>query len=356
MRKIICLVCLFGSFMLNAQSDTIVVHDYTKMMISTDQDGKISPLVSLRKTNQAGFFITEGTKGKLKICNNSALYIWVNGRLLDVIKECEIYDPTSLFLEQEKDTLYLSFYSDAGLSGLVFQQIVFKKLQVFKEHPKMLREVRNGLKEFTVIATVILMLSLGFASIRDKSRMRFLMNRTLTFKTGSYEFINTNFVSPSGITFVLLFSLLLGFLGIYFDQLLQLGFIEVGNSFSGLLYWWLKLGLGIFFLLIFKWVLTSVVSKLFHFREVHNYQLFDFINFSLSLLILIFLFAIFDFIINPQPLSWIGSDFILVFPGILILFVLWFSLKFVNNSPRNKLVIISYLCATEIIPAILIFG
>lgn len=356
MRLTHLFVFLLYSLIAHAQLDTVVVYDYTKVMVTVDANDRLTPVTDLTDLQQAGFFIIGQPEGNLKVCNETPLYLWVNGRLYARINGCDFFEPQELFSYAESDSIYVSLYAENHLSEIECQLILFEKLQILKEDPALPRLARNEFREFTIASILILLLLFAFLVIQHPSRVGYLSSRTFTFKISSYEFINTNFLSSASIILLLTLSFLLSFFVVYLDQHLMLEILTENDSFWRLLNSWMVIGGGITILLFIKWIVVSTVSALFQFREINNYQLFDFLNFLFVGGVVIFLGVVLDFVLNPHVNSWIGPGFVYVFMVVLILYIIWFTFKFVNNSPRKKLLIISYLCATEIIPAILIFG
>lgn len=356
MRKIffiLFIVITQGAF---AQKDTIVVTDYTKVMVSTNDNGMLKPVTSLEEVLHAGFFVNEVPEGTFKICSSEELFIWVNGKLMDVIDECNFYNPKEFLSNADSDTIYVSFSSDNSLADLTCELVIFEELLVIKDQVSVAREIRSEFEEFTIIVLLILILFLAIIVSEYPSRVSYLVEKSFTLKASAYEFVNTGFYSAASMYVLVFYSLSLAFVGIYLDTLLQFGLFDITSELSEFLMYWLKFGFGIFILFIFKWIVISIISGLFRFRDLKNLQLFDFLNFNLVLLIPALLFLVLDFILNDSSQTWITAGFMMLFPVILILFVVWFTLKFVNNSTRKKLSIISYLCATEIIPVIIMLG
>ena len=345
------------SYFLNAytQQDTIVVTDFTKIMVMTNGRGELSPVTSLSEVKQAGFFMNGKANSPINICMSEELFIWVNGKLLDVISTCKYYNPEDFFRKADSDTIFVSFSSASSLVDLKCEQVLFEELLIIKDLTSNPREIRNAFKEFTIIALLVMLLLLGVIVSSYPSRISYLFEKSFTLKASAYEFVNTGFFTGASMYLLVFYSLVLAFVGMYLDSLLSYGLFAKSDTLFEFLFNWIQLAAGTFLLFLVKWVVVSIISRLFRFRELHNFQLFDFLNFSLVLIIPPLLFLILDFVINPSK-TWIPSGYIMLFPAMLILFVLWFTLKFVNNSPRKKLSIISYLCATEIIPTIILLG
>ena len=339
-----------------AQTDTIVVTYYTKVMVSTDESSRTIPVTTLEGISHAGFFLNEIPNGSIRICSENELFVWTNGMLLDVLNECKFFDPNTFFSVAKSDTVFISFSSQSTLEDLNCDLIVFEELQVIKDQVSLPRKVRSEFEEFTMISLLVLILILGFVIAEYPSRISYLLEKSFTLKASAYEFVNTNFYTGASIYLLAFYSLALAFVGVYLDALLDFKLFEQPESLVEFIFNWFKISGAIFGLFIIKWLVISIIARLFRFRDLENFQLFDFLNFNLVLLIPALLFIIFDFVINDKSQSWISSGFMMLFPAMLILFVVWFTLKFVNNSSRKKLSIISYLCATEIIPVIILLG
>lgn len=339
-----------------AQQDTIVVTDYTKVMVSTDSDGEVYPITNLEDTNQAGFFINNKPAGQIRICHSEELFVWANGKLIDILSECKFYKPEQFYSKSNSDTVYISLSSKGSLLDLKCDLVVFESLLVIKDEVSVPREVRSAFKEFSIIALIVMLAFLGLIITAYPARISYLAEKTFTFKISSYEFVNTNFFSGGSMYLVSFYSLVLSFIGLYLNGLVHIELVQTPTSTGEYLWKWVQLALLVFTLFFTKWIIISVVAQLFKFRGLKNFQLFDFLNFNLVLLLPVLLFVVVDFVLNTAADTWISEGFLILFPIILILFVIWFTLKFVNNSPRKKLIIISYLCATEIIPAIILLG
>lgn len=350
---ILLLVCLRSAF---GQKDTIVVADYTKVMVGTDNEGELYPITSLEGALQAGFFLNSIPDGEIRVCNSEELFVWINGQLYDRIEDCKFYTPDELFRYAKLDTIFLAVSSQATLAGLSCDLVIYEELLVIKEEVSVSRKIRDPFSEFTIICLVILVIIIGIISSRYNTRVSYILERTFTFKISAYEFVNTSFYSPASMYLISFYALSLSFVGLYLDEHLHTGFFGELNNAIDFLWMWIKLSALVFSLFVAKWILISIVAQLFHFRGLKNFQLFDYLNFNVVLLVPVIAFLVLDFIVNVPSASWVSQGFLVLFPVILILFIIWFSFKFVNNSPRKKLVIISYLCATEIIPVIILLG
>ena len=354
---LLLVICFSPTFFAYAQQDTIVVTDYTSVLVATDPEGALYPVTSLDENKLAGFFLSEPLEGVFRICTADELFIWTNGKLLGIIENgCDFYQPQDFLSSTLSDTVFVAFSSEFSLSTLSCDLVIFEELQVIEEEVLLSRNVRSGLSEFVILAILVLLLLFGIIASAFPSRISYLLEKSFTLKASAYEFVNTSFFSAASMNLLILYALTLAFVGVYSDSILSSGLFREANTILEFVASWFRISSIVFALLIIKWIIIAMIASLFRLRDLRNYQLFDFLNFNLVLLIPILFILIFDFIMNSVSNTWISKDFILLFPVMMILFVLWFSLKFVNNSTRKKLSIISYLCATEIIPVIILLG
>ncbi len=357
MNKILALIFIIASELLFAQTDTIVVNDYTKVMVSTEiRKGEVTPVTSLEGLSQAGFFIHTFPQGTIKLCNDGETYVWLNGKLIKKINGCDFFSPKLFYSEASVDTVFISFTTTNTFSNFECSLVRFEKLQIIQDEVLIVREARNSFSEFTIIALVIILGVLGLLIGLHPARVSYIIEKSFTFKTNTYEFINTNFISSPSLISSSLLALTLGFLSVYLNELLQLRLLESSQSTVEFLMAWIQFSLVVFFTLSVKRILIDLMSRLFYFKELKNYQLFDFINFNIFFFSIITFLVVLDFVYFPSAKSLLSNNILIVFPAVLIMFLVWFSLKFVNHSPRKKLIIISYLCATEIIPAVFLLS
>jgi hypothetical protein len=357
MKKFLYFLITINSIFLYGQSDTIVVSDYTKVMVTTNmKKGGVSPITNFDGLTQAGFFLHNLPQGKIRICNDEKISIWVNGKLAMNLVGCKLVDPEQLYSNTQTDTLFVSFTTNRKFANFRCELVQFEKLQVIKENLLLARSTRNSFTEFTIISLITILIFLGILIGYYPSRMGYILEKTFTFKTNAYEFINTNFLGAPSLCASGLLSLILGFLSVYLNELLDLNVFDRNQNAIEFIWSWLKLSFLIFAILFLKRFLIDILSGLFQFKGLKNYQMFDFINFNLFFFIPVTALLALDFNFFASVNSWVSLNFLLTFPFVLILFQVWFALKFVNHSPRRKLIIISYLCATEIIPAIFLLS
>ena len=356
-RRALTFFLIVCSEFLFAQTDTLIVYDYTKVMVTTEiEKGTVTPVTKLEELSQAGFFLHSIPKGLIRVCNTSETYIWVNGRLVKKIHECDFVDPKTLYDEGISDTVFVSFTVGNSFENFKCELVRFEELQVLQEEVLLSKSVRDNFTEFIIIVNIIILSLFGVFLSFYPSRVSFIARKTFSLKANTYEFINTSFLSPASLNAMIIFSMLLGFLSVYLNELLGLSILNRSQNTLEFILSWLQFSLIVFATLFVKRLLIDLIAKMFYFKGWKNYQIFDFINFNVFVFSFFSLFVVIDFICLPTSESLITRNILLLFPIALIMFLVWFSLKFVNHSSHKKLVLISYLCATEIIPAVFLLG
>ncbi len=335
------------------QADTIVVRDYTSIFITTDQNGSTRPVTDYSKINKAGFFLNEVPNGTLKICNDQELFAWVDGRLILNTSGCVFIDPEELFKHSDSDSIFFSFNASPRFENFRCELVIFENLKVVTEEVSKSRQVRNSFHEFCIIVILVLLLGLGLFAGAFQSRLNFFISRTFSLKASAYQFTNTNFFGRANVAMIVLICLTASFEIIYVDQKINSEFLKP-LSLAGYTRWWLTISTWLCAFFLGKRLLTQMISRLFQMAKLRDWQLFDLVNFSGYFVLILFIIILWDFILKTQGSSWINSYFSYYFISVLLLFAIWFIIKFVINSTYQKLLIISYLCATEIIPSVLL--
>ncbi len=332
------------------QQDTLVLEDYVKILVSTDTEGKVTALTSLSNEKEVGFFLDKADRdGKIRICNNEELMGWVNGRLVFSIDGCDLFDPSYFFDFSLSDTVFVSF-STSKFENFRCERVVLGEFVLVKEEGPEPRVVRDYFREFNIIAIATLIFSLALFAVKHPARLSFFINKTYSLKASSYQFINTNFFGSPNLIMMVILSFSIAFeliyIGYYSDS------FQYERKLGGFIVNWFVVSIWIMSFFLIKRVLIHLVANLFKMRRLRDWQLFDLVNFTGYFSLILFIIILWDFIIKSPNDSWINSYFSAYFLIVLILFELWFVLKFVTNSSYRKLLIISYLCATEVIPSI----
>lgn len=341
-------------YTLFGQIDTLIVTDFSKEMWTLDRSGKALPVFDIEKEKSVGLFLTKAPLGTFRICNEGPVSIWVDGKFFKEIDGCHYLSGEEISINYTRDTLFVSCFALDKFSKFSFDEIEFQKTAVTNKITERPRAEPQGFNDFIVI--VFLTLTLITALFRRRYPLRFdhIFKGVFTFKRSIYDVINTQFLGGASLFSVLLLSLQGGFVWIYAMNQTDVP-NQLATTNSNIFYVWLWNSAIIFFLVVVKWLMLGLFAKLFGFRKNHDFQLFDFMNFLTFFFSLIVAVLMVGFIIDISISMWV-VNFKILFSGLLAAFVLWYGTKLVSTIPHQKLLIISYLCATEIIPTIFLMG
>lgn len=355
-RYFFILVLLISGKFTFGQLDTVVHKDLAKALLIVKEDGSLDPVLDVSKYNSFGLFIQKSPPRLIRICNSQYVSLWVDGRFYDGITNgCTIIESESLFDSSTSDTVYLNVYSKEPLNEFRLEEIGLSASFVDDSSWSRKRAGKSHFNDFIYTSLIILMSLLGGLIIKFSNRVRYIIDKAFSIKNSSYELADVRILSPVGLSFCTYLSLLIGFFNVYFSYSSETGSVEE-YSFLWFSSQWLFSAGYIFIFLVIKWIVASIVSALFSFGKSFEYQLFDFINLTLIFCIGLIGYFIIDFVFLIRIESLHTHEmkiFIYAVLSLTILFLLW---KFVSNYPHRKLLIITYLCATEIIPAIVLIG
>lgn len=341
-------------YTLFGQMDTLIVTDFSKEMWIVDKSGKALPAFDIEKEKSVGLFLTDTPQRTFRICNNGPISIWIDGKFFKEIDGCQYLSGEEIFANYTRDTLFVNFFALHTFSKFAFEEIKYQKTAVTSETTERPRAESQGFNDFIVIVFLTLILITAFFRRRYPLRFDHIFKGVFTFKRSIYDVINTQFLGGASLFSVLLLSLQGGFVWIYAMNQADLP-NQLAATYSNIFYDWFRISAIIFFLVVAKWLMLALFARLFGFRKNHDFQLFDFLNFLTFFLSLIVTILMAGFIIDTSLFMWV-VNFEILFSGLLAAFVLWYGIKLVTTIPHQKLLIISYLCATEIIPTIFLMG
>ena len=339
------------------QSDTVVLKDLTNALLVVNEDGSLDPVSDVGDHNTFGLFVQKTPSRYLRVCSDKEeISLWIDGRFFkSIADECVAFSSESLFAFSGSDTIYFSMHSTESMEGFRFQEIGINASVVDDSSWLRIRTDSIHLNEYNYVSLMLLMGLLGWLIIKFPNRIKYIIDRAFSLKYSSYELADVRVLSPAGLSFGLFLSLLVGFFHVYFSVAADEGSIEDAHITTLVVQWITMSGFAFAFLLA-KWLIASILSSLFSFGKSFEYQIFDFINLTLILSLGLALYFVFDFIFLVR-IELLYSHEMKIFISIVFpLTILFLILKFVNNYPHRKLLIITYLCATEIIPAIILIG
>lgn len=187
----------------------------------------------------------------------------------------------------------------------------------------------------------------------------FRFSRAVSFRELDENLMKTRPLSLVNIFYYVFESMLAAWvlfvLSQYSEIHLRYGFFHFTGFWDGMLVW-LKLVTVIFILLILKYILVWSFKNLFSIRGFLNNHFYNYIRlgllFYLVLAIILFIGVFTMNVVNPGFYNGLMIT-LLVFFGLRALLIFF---KLMNESSHTILHLFSYLCATELLPVLLIFS
>ena len=221
-----------------------------------------------------------------------------------------------------------------------------------------LTRTNNYFNEFFITAVVIIMGFWVFLYYNDpKNASTFISySKTLSLRGLGDNLFRTKFFSPTNFRVYIFYGMIFSLLGISVDFMANnhLGFYLDFKNILMPFAIWILLILAVLTGLIFKQWLISYFTKIFKIKDFSKNHFFSIIRVSLGGVLLILLI----FVLIKFVLKWHSYDNYQIFiPLIITMYVLRtiiIFLRLIIFSKHRMLHLFSYLCATEIIPLVII--
>jgi Domain of unknown function (DUF4271) len=291
----------------------------------------------------------------LVISGQAEFSIFLNGKLLvdQTRKTALSFDSLQKIFPEP--TYFFSIHGARGiesekLSTLICSRILINTLTE-ETHP--IR--RTSFRDFVIVAVLILFVFL-VSIIQLNPRLSsdyFSVTKLFSLRETDVDQFYYRLTSGN-ILFYLLISLALAFFMIVIGQFVEFGMIDLKNAdFAVSMLTWLKVCLAIFVLLFIKMALVYIVASLFGIRDIAGFHFFNFTRLllvsvgALTLILSVYnllrgqQYGVYDFLLSM--LTWATGGWV------LLLF-----LKLTNRVSYAVFHLFSYICATEIIPFLLI--
>ena len=322
-----------------------------------------------QSTNSFAFFVkqNESMGRQLHCCVQAGTSFFIEEKIIAVYdtKECFKLNVDSLFVVFKKESLYISVYNeslrlDEFNTYLVSPVIAYQTASKNTENDLIQRKNRNA-KNFYIIAFLLFASLLGVAYNTNPKSFKeyYALNKTFTFTSRHDNSAKLSLFDRFTLAILFLHSTFIAFvLVVIFQQQNEIfdNLITINpNGLSMALYGWLKLSIIVFFVLILKFLLIQVTSKLMRFTEIVSTHFFEFLRLSIFIYstALIFVLGIMFYSYNPVAgnFSWI----VYLVAGLSILRVVFLYIKFLRLVTFKNLYLFLYLCATEIFPLLMGF-
>ncbi len=286
-------------------------------------------------------------------------HLFVNGEYFysSMHEETKNLNLDSLFRFNEDDSLILGIYLPHKNSGKLNVAILTKgngDLLSSESKNDNLRANHSGFRDFLIIGILLIAAYIAFLINYDRKLFGQYTNVIKIF-TGpeADDLLDRNKpVAGTDLLFVILESLLLGF----FVYLILMGsqqvFSEQHLFFKGIINW-VIISASVLFWILIKFNLVRNLSRILmikdigkvHFIESSRITLFLLIGYSILSVLLLFGFKI-NF---SSYITFLTNSLIFIAFSRFALILI----KILNYAPYKKMYIISYLCASELIPVVL---
>ena len=216
----------------------------------------------------------------------------------------------------------------------------------------------NNFSNFFYLAVTLIIVFFVILKIQfpELAGQYLLVNRAFRFRTIDESIYKIQYLGFPNNLFIVFMSLVLSLLLLSFMFFFpgKLHFMDINpgaSTFPVLVITWVEMFLVILAFFILKYFLTILVSSTFALKveNIHYASSLRFIMMQSLAMLLLVLIEILMVGVIPEPVFWI----VFIMAIIIMEIVLFFKLTLVSS--HTVLYIITYLCATEIIPMVFLF-
>lgn len=296
---------------------------------------------------------TKGVGDYLVMRSSRPVSIFLDNILLSSERRIDTLFIDSLRAQYNRLNFSLTFYaSDIGSAGLTTRLVtpmLVEATEAWTPQPP------TFFRDFVFIAAfIILMILLVIIRLNPKlASDYFSVTKIFSLRESEDSIVYTRITSSGNFLFYGFSSLTLGFfLLLLFRHLPQKEWVQIDSFRQALLYWFL-LSAGVTVLFFAKMIVIYLFAALFNLRDVAGMQFFNwvrvlFLSVGGSIIILISM-------VTMRSVSTPWFQFFYLALGWLL--VLWIVLAFFKIASKARIGLFhlfSYLCATEIIPSLIV--
>jgi hypothetical protein len=334
----------------------VVVKDLRPDWQQYSTDGYV-PVVGISADLHTVYFPVRASlyKGQyLSVISSEECNLFVNGKLL--VSGKHLHLSLDSLSARYADELFFGVHGETSF-GDVTTKIVSPLAPESTDQD--IRRPPTFFRDYAIIASAILLL---FFLILFKTNPQLTFDYFSFAKIFSVQERNENLLasritSSENLLFYIFCALLTGFLlsailylaGPHFHVERFYGIASLGGAFGA----WLRLSLFVLALLAAKLIIVLTFSSLFSFRETISFQFFNFLRFVLFIAVVMAILSLLFFVFKgDQPLFYerlmILALVLLSVGSVMVL------IKLLARSPFSFFHLFSYLCASEIIPLVII--
>ncbi len=347
MKPILAFLLTFFILQAFANTDTVLVEDLRYSWLSME-DNEARPIINPEKVNLLSFTLKNTSDEILKICNDEPFDLWINLKLYETaVVGCITADLATIRTNYGLDEINVQVRSESGVDQM--STGLYTLENPVDSTISFLTTGDQTFMTFYVIVLVILLFFTAFFKRYFAQRFEKIFFNPFKYRGASTEDFYSDFFDAANVVSLAYFSLLISFCIHYFRQKSGVGFIESVDLLSMLGVLLLSSGASILFFII-KYLWSAAIALIFGFRVANNIHNQDFINFFTLVFYVVLVFSLIDYSFAYNAVL-IPIGIPSVFTAVaIIIFQIGIYLKLQRYIPHNKIMIFSYLCATEFIP------
>lgn len=284
--------------------------------------------------------------------------IFLNGSLLlDQVKQVT-FPMDSLKKLTSANLLFIAVHLNQKIERDILSTTICSKVTLTTrvETPLTLR-ADTSFRDFVVsVVMALLVFLVGVVRLNPKlSSDYFSINKIFSLRESEDDQFYYRITSTNILFYLftsMLFSLFFSIVGYFLELGGELN-VQGARGYWEYLLIWGKVSLMVLGLLLIKIIVTFVIALLFGSREVAGFHFLNFIRLSLVSVGLLTLVLVFYFLLHGQRLG-VYNFLYMTFGWILMGWIILFFLKLVNRIRHSVFHLFSYICATEIIPVLVI--
>ncbi len=295
----------------------------------------------------------------VRICIPQGTSVWANNQLIisETLEDCITAELSEWRRDLGVDSVFIVLHHKAGiLASARINRALKAETSVADEIIlKPLPRTKSSIDQFVLTFIIIFLAILGFFRLQFVRIFRSFtnLNRVLSFGVRDETVSGFRLLSGQSVTIHLLVSVLIGFFIVLYSQSFQ---TESATSATHVtrLYEWLLYSVAILFFLMIKRVVIQLFGSMFQLRGAMYLQVFEYLRsiflfFSAALVLYVLAFYLW----SPASI-WIVNHLFGIAVGCISFTLLLVFYKLAFETRYQKLHLFSYLCATEILPAILL--
>lgn len=327
------------------------------------ESGSFQPSFKVAVPDQAllGFYADLDTDNPevVLICVPRGTSVWANNQLIisETFEDCITADLSEWRKDLGVDSVFFVLHHTAGVLASAKINHALKADTSVKDEVILnpLPRAKSSIDQFVLVFIIIFLALLGFFRLQFVRMFRSFtnVNRVLSFGVRDETISGFRLLSGQSVTIHLLVSVMIGFFFALYAQSYQTG-VATSTTMVAKLYEWLLYSGAILLFFLIKRLITQLFGSVFQLKGAIYLQVFEFLRsiflfFSAGLLLYVLAFYLW-----PPASIWIIDHLFGISAWFVSLSIVLVFYKLAFETRYQKLHLFSYLCATEILPAVLL--